>query len=196
MRLANKAPQGRSGREQSSVTDAKDPRGPRLLLTDEQREYQRAVCGSTWPGSQFVYPSRRAAWGAFHGPALGALTFGWHTKAMVGLFHVAMDDSGAGMPTQLRLLKIGNVAESPLKEGKQQESPISDLKMKNRTFKIRMRMDVSLGRAREFNSSVSVWRGTEGGGVDAHRERDHKERILTPGNKREGAYGRKSQFKA
>ena len=38
-------------------------------------------------------------------------------------------------------------------------------------------------------SSVLVWRGTEGGGVDAHRERDHKEGYLTPGNKREGAYG-------
>ena len=49
------------------------------------------------PGSQFVYPSRRAAWEAFHGPALGAHTFGWHTKAIVGLFHVAMDDSGARM---------------------------------------------------------------------------------------------------
>ena len=48
-----------------------------------------------------MYPSRRAAWEAFHGPALGAHTFGWHTKAIVGLFHVAMDDSGAGMMSLL-----------------------------------------------------------------------------------------------
>ena len=41
----------------------------------------------------------------------------------------------------------------------------------------------------QFYSSISVWRGTEGGGVDAHRERDHKEDILACGNKREGAYG-------
>ena len=50
-----------------------------------------------------MYPSRRAAWEAFHGPALGAHTFGWHTKAMGGLFHVAMDDSGAGMMSLLGL---------------------------------------------------------------------------------------------
>ena len=41
----------------------------------------------------------------------------------------------------------------------------------------------------QFYSSVSVWRGTEGGGVDAHRKLDHKEQILTCGNTREGAYG-------
>ena len=40
----------------------------------------------------------------------------------------------------------------------------------------------------QFYFSVSVWRGTEGGGVDAHRERHLEEFILTPGNKREGAY--------
>ena len=40
-----------------------------------------------------------------------------------------------------------------------------------------------------FYSSVSVWRGTEGGGVDAHRKRHLEEHILTPGNKRERAYG-------
>ena len=38
-------------------------------------------------------------------------------------------------------------------------------------------------------SSVSVWRGTEGGGVDAHRKRHLNQDYLTPGNKREGAYG-------
>ena len=38
-------------------------------------------------------------------------------------------------------------------------------------------------------SSVHVWRGAEEGGVDAHRERDHKEDYPTCGNKREGAYG-------
>ena len=37
--------------------------------------------------------------------------------------------------------------------------------------------------------SVSVWRGTEGGGVDAHRKRHLNQDYLTPGNKREGAYG-------
>ena len=40
-----------------------------------------------------------------------------------------------------------------------------------------------------FYSSVSVWRGTEGGGVDAHRKRHLNQDYLTPGNKREGAYG-------
>ena len=38
-------------------------------------------------------------------------------------------------------------------------------------------------------SSVSVWRGTEGGGVDAHRKRHLNQDYLTPSNKREGAYG-------
>ena len=38
-------------------------------------------------------------------------------------------------------------------------------------------------------SSVSVWRGTEGGGVDAHRKRHLEEDYLTCGNKRKGAYG-------
>ena len=37
----------------------------------------------------------------------------------------------------------------------------------------------------QFYSSVSVWRGTEGGGVDAHRERHLEECILTCSNKRE-----------
>ena len=41
--------------------------------------------------------------------------------------------------------------------------------------------------------AFSVWRGTEvkseGGGVDTHRERHLEEYILTPGNKRQGAYG-------
>ena len=37
-------------------------------------------------------------------------------------------------------------------------------------------------------SSVPVWRGTEGGGVDAHRKRHLNQDYLTPGNKREGAY--------
>ena len=41
----------------------------------------------------------------------------------------------------------------------------------------------------QFYSSVSVWRGTEGGGVDAHRKRHLNQDYLTPGNKREGAYG-------
>ena len=40
----------------------------------------------------------------------------------------------------------------------------------------------------QFYSSVSVWRGTEGGGVDAHRNRHLEEDYLTPGKKREGAY--------
>ena len=38
-------------------------------------------------------------------------------------------------------------------------------------------------------SSVSVWRGTEGGGVDAHRKRHLNQDYLTCGNKRKGAYG-------
>ena len=38
-------------------------------------------------------------------------------------------------------------------------------------------------------SSVSVWRGTEGGGVDAHRKRHLNQDHLTPSNKGEGAYG-------
>ena len=41
----------------------------------------------------------------------------------------------------------------------------------------------------QFYSSVPVWRGTEGGEVDAHRKRHLEEDYLTPGNKREGAYG-------
>ena len=41
----------------------------------------------------------------------------------------------------------------------------------------------------QFYSSVSVWRGTEGGGVDAHRKRHPNQNYLTCGNKREGAYG-------
>ena len=41
----------------------------------------------------------------------------------------------------------------------------------------------------QFYSNVSVWRGTEGGGVDAHRKRHLDQDYLTPGNKREGAYG-------
>ena len=40
-----------------------------------------------------------------------------------------------------------------------------------------------------FYSSVSVWRGTEGGGVDAHRKRHLNQDYLTPSNKGEGAYG-------
>ena len=40
----------------------------------------------------------------------------------------------------------------------------------------------------QFHSSVSVWRGTEGSGVDAHRKRHLNQDYLTPGNKREGAY--------
>ena len=36
---------------------------------------------------------------------------------------------------------------------------------------------------------MSVWRETEGGGVDAHRKRHLNQDYLTPGNKREGAYG-------
>ena len=58
--LANKEPEGRSGREQSIVTETEAPRGSRLLLTEKHvrdgewsREYQRAVCGATLPGSQF-----------------------------------------------------------------------------------------------------------------------------------------------
>ena len=38
-------------------------------------------------------------------------------------------------------------------------------------------------------SSVSVWRGTEGGGVDAHRKRHLNQDYLTPSNKKEGACG-------
>ena len=38
-------------------------------------------------------------------------------------------------------------------------------------------------------SSVSVWRGTEGGGVDAHRKRHLNQDYPKPGNKRKGAYG-------
>ena len=41
----------------------------------------------------------------------------------------------------------------------------------------------------QFCSSVSVWRGTEGGGVDAHRKRHLDKDYLTPSNKGEGAYG-------
>ena len=41
----------------------------------------------------------------------------------------------------------------------------------------------------QFYSSVSVWRGTEGGGVDAHRKRHLNQDYLTPSNKGEGAYG-------
>ena len=40
-----------------------------------------------------------------------------------------------------------------------------------------------------FYSSVSVWRGTEGGGVDAHRNRHLNQDYLTLSNKGEGAYG-------
>ena len=102
--LANKEPEGRSGREQSIVTETEAPRGSRLLLTDKHvrdgewsREYQRAVCGATWPGSQFLYITHGAAWVSSNGPTLALHTFAWHMKAMVGLFHVAMDDSGARM---------------------------------------------------------------------------------------------------
>ena len=38
-------------------------------------------------------------------------------------------------------------------------------------------------------SSASVWRGTEGGGVDAHRKRHLIQDYPKPGNKRKGAYG-------
>ena len=41
----------------------------------------------------------------------------------------------------------------------------------------------------QFYPSVSVWCGTEGGGVDAHRKRHLNQDYLAPGNKREGAYG-------
>ena len=41
----------------------------------------------------------------------------------------------------------------------------------------------------QFYSGVSVWRGTDGGGVDAHREWHLEECILTPSNKGDGAYG-------
>ena len=54
VRLENREPQSRSGREQSIVTETEAPRGSRLLLTDKHvcdeelsREYQRAVCGNT-----------------------------------------------------------------------------------------------------------------------------------------------------
>ena len=104
VRLANREPQSRSGREQSIVTETEAPRGSRLLLTDKHvrdgewsREYQRAVCGATWPGSQFLYNTHGAAWVSSNGPALALHTSAWHMKAMVGLFHVAMDDSGARM---------------------------------------------------------------------------------------------------
>ena len=60
--LANKEPEGRSGREQSIVTETEAPRGSRLLLTDKHvrdegwsREYQRAVCGNTVGESVFVH---------------------------------------------------------------------------------------------------------------------------------------------
>jgi len=102
--LANKEPEGRSGREQRTVTETEAPRGSRHVLTDEHvcdgawsREYQRAVCGATWPGSQFLYITHGAAWVSSNGPTLALHTFAWHMKAMVGLFHVAMDDSGARM---------------------------------------------------------------------------------------------------
>ena len=102
--LANKEPEGRSGREQRIVTETEAPRGSRHVLTDEHvcdgawsREYQRAACGATWPGSQFLYITHGAAWVSSNGPTLALHTFAWHMKAMVGLFHVAMDDSGARM---------------------------------------------------------------------------------------------------
>ena len=102
--LANKEPEGRSGREQSIVTETEAPRGSRLLLTDKHvrdgewsREYQRAVCGATWPGSQFLYTTHGAAWVSSNGPMLALHTFAWHMKAMVGLFHVAKEDSGTRM---------------------------------------------------------------------------------------------------
>ena len=41
----------------------------------------------------------------------------------------------------------------------------------------------------QYYSSVPVWRGTEGDGVDTHRERHLEEYILTPSNKGEKAYG-------
>ena len=44
-------------------------------------------------------------------------------------------------------------------------------------------------KEKKIYSSVSVWRGTEGGGVDAHRKRHLEEEHLTPSNKGEGAYG-------
>ena len=104
VRLAKREPQSRSGREQSIVTETEAPRGSRLLLTDKHvrdeewsREYQCAVCGATRSGSQFLYISHRAAWVSSNGPMLALHTFAWHMKAMVGLFHVAMDDSGARM---------------------------------------------------------------------------------------------------
>ena len=141
--LANKEPEGRSGREQSIVTETEAPRGSRLLLTDKHvrdgewsREYQRAVCGATWPGSQFLYNTHGAAWVSSNGPALALHTSAWHMKAMVGLFHVAMDDSGAGCQLSLDL-KNRTPCGEPLREGKQ-GSPNSDPKMKNRTFKDRM----------------------------------------------------------
>ena len=103
VRLANREPQSRSGREQSIVTETEAPRGSRLLLTDKHvrdeewsREYQCAVCGATRSGSQFLYISHRAAWVSSNGPML-ALHTAWHMKAMVGLFHVAKEDSGARM---------------------------------------------------------------------------------------------------
>ena len=41
----------------------------------------------------------------------------------------------------------------------------------------------------QFYSSVSVWRGTEGGGADKRRERHLEEDYIPPSNKGEGAYG-------
>jgi hypothetical protein len=91
-----------------------------------------------------VYPSRRAAWEAFHGPALGAHTFGWHTKAIVGLFHVAMDDSGAGMMSLLdSVLRTFNFVHP---EGGKLKLRKTNPKCVKRTFKIRMRMDVIAGK--------------------------------------------------
>ena len=45
----------------------------------------------------FLYISHRAAWVSSNGPMLALHTFAWHMKAMVGLFHVAKEDSGTRM---------------------------------------------------------------------------------------------------
>ena len=149
--LANKEPEGRSGREQRIVTETEAPRGSRHVLTDEHvcdgawsREYQRAVCGATWPGSQFLYITHGAAWVSSNGPTLALHTFAWHMKAMVGLFHVAMDDSGARMIETIFWSGHQKMVFLFLPSG---GGKLKDQIMVQKTriwsFKIRMRMDVS-----------------------------------------------------
>ena len=85
---------------------AKDLCGFRLQPTDWN------ICDEEWSQGHLLlacghhsremasrYTSQNKAWVASHGPTLAVHDFNWHMNAMVCLFHVAKEGSGAGTTT-------------------------------------------------------------------------------------------------